>query len=73
MALRLKRGQELQIVIVPGAVSGFDVLTRGRVVVDGHAHERVTSKISVADEAAAWQAVSSMAQDKLVDIGMEAG
>lgn len=74
MALKMKRGQELQIVITMNAISGFDVVTRARVMVDGKAHERETGpRIRASDETELWLKVSELAQAKLVNLGLEAG
>jgi len=74
MALKLSRGQELQIVVTPNPVSGFDVVTRGRVVLNGKAHEREQgAKVHASDETGMWLKIIELAQEKLVAIGLEAG
>lgn len=73
MALRLKAGMELQIVVSPGVGGmGFEVFTRMRAVVDGRAHERETSRARAADELQAWVKIAELAQDKLAGLAAEA-
>lgn len=60
--------------ITAGATSGFEVVTRARVLIDGHAHERVQPpKIHAKDETELWIKVAELAQTKLVNLGMENG
>lgn len=74
MALRLKAGMELQIVVSPGAGGmGFEVFTRMRATVDGRAHERETSRARAADELQAWVKIAELVQDKLAGLAAEAG
>ena len=74
MALKLKPKQELQIVITAGPVSGFDIVTRGRVLVDGRPYERETgARVAASNETELWMKIAELAQEKLVAIGMEAG
>lgn len=74
MALKLSRGQELQIVVMPNPVSGFDVVTRGRVVLNGKAHEREQgAKVHAANETELWMKIAELAQEKLVAIGLAEG
>lgn len=69
MALNLKPGMELQIVVAPGAGGmGFEVFTRMRAVVDGRAHERETSRARARDETQAWVKIAELAQEKLVTL-----
>ncbi len=74
MALRLKQGMELQLVITAGKDGqGFDVLTRSKVSFNGQALETETSRRHAPNEAAAWVLISQLAQDRLVGLADEAG
>ena len=74
MALRLKAGMELQVVVTQGAGGmGFDLVTRTRVVLQGQAHERETSRTHAHDEAGVWVKLTELAQDRLVGLATEAG
>ena len=74
MALKLKPGMELQVVVTQGAGGmGFDLVTRTRVVIEGKPYERETSRTHAHDEAGVWVKLTELAQDRLVGLAAEAG
>lgn len=74
MALRLKEGMELQIVITAGkGGAGFDLQTRSKISLHGQCIENETSRRHVDDEAQAWILIQELAAEKLVELGEEVG